>query len=280
MSDVHGWRALRPVYAGVTKHGGRRDATSPVPCIPHFNPPFHPNQHPPTPTPTPTPTPRRLSQVFRKDKLPEELHDLLGLRIILTPQPPPPAVADHDEGLQDWGSVRGGDGEKGGTEVQKKKALRGGSESALLPAAAAASFVGEGGEEIVMMTTTTTTMGATATAIMTGGGGGGSSSVAGDSRVEEGCFFAPSPAAAPSSSAAASAAAAASLLEGLELEAWVCHRVRELVLGMWEEVPGRYKNYVDYPKANVCGMWVWVCVGGRARERGGGGGEREGDEVA
>jgi (p)ppGpp synthase/HD superfamily hydrolase len=32
--------------------------------------------------------------------------------------------------------------------------------------------------------------------------------------------------------------------------AQVCHAVYSLIAELWEEVPGRYKNYVDHPKPN------------------------------
>ena len=131
-----------------------------------------------------------FKKVYRKDKLPEELHDMLGLRIILTPT----LRSSTSRGL-----LRG-------------KRSRGGNvlpvRSAAAAAAAAAVAVVEKAEEEEEEES-----------VGSDGGGGGL-------------------VLAPSSEG------------GNDFEAWLCHRVHDVVLSLWEEVPGRYKNYVDDPKQN------------------------------
>jgi ppGpp synthetase/RelA/SpoT-type nucleotidyltranferase len=119
-----------------------------------------------------------FKKVYRKDKLPEELHDMLGLRVVLTPA----LVATETRGL-----LRG-------------KRSRGGGALPARSTAARAAFVEEEGSR-------------------------------GD--------LVPSDAFSSSSSP-----------PPLDLDAWLCHQVHAVVTSLWEEVPGRYKNYVDQPKPN------------------------------
>lgn len=175
-----------------------------------------------------TPYLHRLTQVFRKDKLPEELHDLLGLRIILTPAASP--------------SLFEGNGE------EQRVILRGGragrKEAAAKGALAAVSSVGEGEQqhEIVMTTTAVSASTATARAVL-----GGSS----DSRSNNNAIEGTSISSTLMPFQEEQQQQPALELEGAELEAWLCHTVRELVLSLYEEVPGRFKNYVDHAKPNV-----------------------------
>jgi len=139
-----------------------------------------------------------FKKVYRKDKLPEELHDMLGLRVILFPSL--------------------GTGPRGrflrGQLARKKNAL---------PAWSTATTValGDGASE----------------------GYGERGNVGG--RNSDGTQRALGPAGAtPVFSSPLPSASR------LELEAWLCHQVHAVVASLWEEVPGRYKNYVDAPKPN------------------------------
>ena len=128
-----------------------------------------------------------FKKVYRKDKLPEELHDMLGLRVVLTPA----LVATETRGL-----LRG-------------KRSRGGGALPARSTAAAAAFVEQEEEDDE------------------------------DKRSKRSDLV---PAGAFSSSSSSP--------PPLDLDAWLCHQVHAVVTSLWEEVPGRYKNYVDQPKPN------------------------------
>ena len=191
--------------------------------------------------------------MYRKDKLPEELHDLLGLRIVLTPAASSGIDTDAD-------AVEEGRGRRKG---KARAALRGHTaktKGALPPASSYVETGGEGGGAagaIVEMVTTTSRAGtatavAAVAAVATAAAG---SSVAGDSRVEEGGFFGvASSSSSSSSSSSAAVGGGDGWLEGRALEAWLCHGVRELIVDMWEEVPGVRLFH------NLCVSYV--CIGG------------------
>lgn len=179
--------------------------------------------------------------MYRKDKLPEELHDLLGLRIVLTPAASSGIDTDADAVEEEGRGKR--------RKSKARAALRGHTaktKGALPPASSYVETRGEAGAgaagAIVEMVTTTSRAG-TATAVAAVATAAAGSSLAGDSRVEEGGFF-----------GAGAVGGGDGGLEGRALEAWLCHGVRELIVDMWEEVPGvRLFNNLCVP---------YVCIGG------------------
>ncbi|GAB5030607.1 gtp pyrophosphokinase [Nannochloropsis oceanica] len=136
-----------------------------------------------------------FKKVYRKDKLPEELHDMLGLRVVLTPA------------LGSTGATTAGG-------LMLRRTRSSGRNS--LPArsmATTAVFVGEEGEEERKSSR--------------------------GHLMPAGALSSSSPPSSPSSSP-----------PSLDFDAWLCHQVHKIVTSLWEEVPGRYKNYVDNPKPN------------------------------
>ena len=136
-----------------------------------------------------------FKKVYRKDKVPEELHDMLGLRVVLTP------ALESTGATTKWGLLLRGGRSRGGNALPARST------------ATTAVLVGEEGEE-------------------------GRKSSRGDLV----------PAGALSSSSSSSSSS--SPPPPLDFDAWLCHQIHSIVTSLWEEVPGRYKNYVDNPKPN------------------------------
>ena len=164
-----------------------------------------------------------FKKVYRKDKLPEELHDMLGLRIILRP-----ALV---------GGVHGGSGSSPSSSSSSRFLLRGKRSrggNALPVQSSAEGPAMEGVEVMVVMEEGEENEWRSSAS--------SSSSSSTDDKEEEWM-----------------------LPEGIDLEAWLCHRVHDVVLSLWEGVPGRYKNYVDQPKVNlesvcVCAYRYVFCI--------------------